>query len=297
MLLNLVPNATRGSERRGGRKGRRELRRTLGHRQPTPLSLGPQVTMGVQPRGSRWSAARRKDRSATLLDDRRVPGAVGRRQAAGDAGGPPRRRHIRHIPPLPECKATPGEWLAVPSPTRLQPRLRCGLARPRATSALQPSEALPDDDIYDTSLGSQNAKQLRDNGFTCSEGAGRLWPCARCGSSWGTAWPTRGDGADTPPQRWCRNSRSCSTSSTYPIGRGGRTHTTREGTTTSRITTARHPQWGQSYESPTYDPSVNKAWNPSPRSRSPREARVVGATKVLAFFAVGASSAGWASSS
>ena len=28
-------------------------------------------------------------------------------------------------------------------------------------------EALPDDDIYDTSLRSQNAKQLRENGWLC----------------------------------------------------------------------------------------------------------------------------------
>ena len=33
--------------------------------------------------------------------------------------------NIQHIPPLPECRATPGEWLP-PPPSRL----RCGLARP-----------------------------------------------------------------------------------------------------------------------------------------------------------------------
>ena len=128
MLLNLVPNATRGSERRGGRKGRRELRRTLGHRQPTPLSLGPQVTMGVQPALVGGTAQRQK---RTKWKGRRGSGGGGSNSSVQ------------------------------------QPYWLTGGCRERsADGKLQEMpEALPDDDIYDTSLRSQNAKQLRENGW------------------------------------------------------------------------------------------------------------------------------------
>ena len=131
MLLNLVPNATRGSERRGGKE---RSERTEAHPWSSPADStesGPPSDHGRATKGVALVGGTAQRQKRTKWKGRRGSGGGGSNSSVQ------------------------------------QPYWLTGGCRERsADGKLQEMpEALPDDDIYDTSLRSQNAKQLRENGW------------------------------------------------------------------------------------------------------------------------------------